>query len=59
MKAKFLSRKFFITCTVIGIATSQLTGGDLAGVLIACISAYSLGNVGEYWFDKSDKSDTK
>ncbi len=56
MKAKFLSRKFWITLCVICIATWRLDGGDLAGVLIASISAYSLGNVGEYWFNKPSDS---
>ena len=54
-KEKFLSRKFMITLAVIGVATAKLAGGDLAGVLIAAISAYSLGNVSEYWFTKNDK----
>ena len=49
MRSKFLSRKFFITCAVVAVAGFQLQGGDLAGVLIASISAYSLGNVGEWW----------
>ena len=54
MQSRFLSRKFFITCAVIGVSVWKLDGGDLSGVLIAAITAYSLGNVGEYWFkDKS------
>lgn len=55
MKAKFLSRKFLITLIVIGVSTALLKDGDLSAVLIAAISAYSLGNVGEYFYDKSNK----
>ncbi len=55
MKAKFLSRKFLITLMVIGIATFKLEGGDLMGVLVACISAYSLANVGEWFSTKDNK----
>lgn len=53
MKDKFLSRKFLITLIVVGVATALLKDGDLSSVLIASISAYSLGNAGE-WFANRD-----
>lgn len=51
-QSKFLSRKFLITLLCMLIAAVNLDGSDLALVLSACVSSYSIANAGSFVFNK-------